>query len=82
MNSNAITTTEASAGLRQALLAGFVNVAEDTTLCFVSDKMYRTCPACGTVFVGSAWRAALVGPQPCPFCGLSATAPFIRSGAA
>ena len=29
-----------------ALLSGFVNAAEDGTLCFVSDRMYRSCPAC------------------------------------
>jgi len=82
MNANTITTSETAAGLRDALLAGFVNVAEDGTLCFVSDRMYRTCPGCGTVFTGSAWRSALVGPQQCPFCGQSGTRPLVRAGVA
>jgi predicted RNA-binding Zn-ribbon protein involved in translation (DUF1610 family) len=81
MNANA-TTSMAPDGLRGALLAGFVNVAEDGTLCFVSDRMHRTCPDCGTVFVGSAWRVALSGPQACPFCGLTGTVPLVGAGVA
>jgi hypothetical protein len=64
-------------GLHGALLSGFVNVAEDGSLCFVSDRMYRACPHCGTVFVGSAWRVALAGPQGCPFCGREGTVPML-----
>lgn len=82
MNTNAISSTETTAPLRQALLAGFVNVAEDGTLCFVSDRMYRSCPACGTVFAGSVWHTAMAGPQACPFCGRSASTPLVRAGVA
>jgi len=66
MNTNAIMTTETATSLHQALAAGCINVTEDGTLCFVSDRVYRACPTCGTVFVGSAWRAALTGSQPRP----------------
>lgn len=69
-------------GLRDALLAGCVNVAEDGSLCFVSDRLFRTCPSCGTVFVGSAWKTALTGAQACPFCGQDGTRPFVRAGVA
>jgi len=68
--------------LSGALLSGFVNVAEDGTLCFVSDRVHRVCPQCGTVFVGSAWRVALTGPERCPYCGRPGTRPLLRAGQA
>ncbi len=58
-----------SADLRGAVLSSYANVAEDGTICFVSDRVHRSCPACGTVFVGSACRAAFAGPHACPYCG-------------
>lgn len=83
MNTTTLSTTQSSTtALRQALLAGCINVAEDGTLCFVSDRVYRTCPACGTVFTGSLWRSALTGAQGCPFCGGAATTPIVRPGVA
>lgn len=64
------------AAIQDAALSGYANVAEDGTLCFVSDKIYRTCGACGTVFVGSACRAAFAGPPACPYCGQGASSPL------
>jgi hypothetical protein len=61
-----------------ALLSGFTNVAEDGTLCFVSDRVYRVCPACGTVFTGSAWRTVMTGHERCPYCGGGGTTPLVR----
>jgi hypothetical protein len=81
MHDNAM-APETGAALRDALLAGCVNVTEDGTLCFVSDRLYRTCPACGTVFTGSAWKAALFAGQACPFCGRIGTRPLVRAGVA
>lgn len=64
-----------SADLRGAVLSSYANVAEDGTICFVSDKVHRACEACGTVFVGSACRAAFAGPPSCPYCGGPRSAP-------
>lgn len=64
-----------SADLRGAVLSSYANVAEDGTLCFVSDKVHRACAACGTVFVDSACRAAFAGPPACPYCGDGPSAP-------
>lgn len=63
--------------LAGGLFASFANLADDGTLCFVSDKLHRACPACGTVFTGSAWRAATTGSEPCPFCGWAGTRPMV-----
>ncbi len=68
MNTNA-TLPAFSGDLRGAVLSSYANVAEDGTICFVSDKVHRACAACGTVFAGSACRAAFAGPPSCPFCG-------------
>lgn len=74
---NTDTTLSAfSDAVRGAILSGYADVAEDGTLCFVSDKVYRACPDCGTVFAGSAARAALAGPGRCPYCGRRKTAPL------
>ena len=71
------TSVSASIGpLTGALLGSLANVAEDGSLCFVSDKLYRVCPGCGTVFTGSAWRVAMTGPENCPFCGGTGTRPI------
>ncbi len=61
-----------------ALSGGYANVAEDGTICFVSDRVYRSCPACDTVFVGSAFRSAFFGPDRCPYCRTAATAPMAQ----
>jgi hypothetical protein len=69
--------------LHAALMSGLGNVAEDRGLCFISDRIHRACPHCGTIFIGSAWRMALPGPQSCPFCGWTDTAPVTsRTGVA
>ena len=62
-----------------ATLSHYANVTEDGTLCFVSDKVYRACPDCGTVFAGSACRAAFGGPPACPYCGEFQSRP-VRDG--
>ena len=62
--------------LRGAVLSSYTNVADDGTLCFISDKQPRTCPDCGTVFVGSACGAVLPGLKRCPYCGEDATQPL------
>jgi len=64
-----------SADLRGAVLSSYADVAEDGTICFVSDKVHRACAACGTVFAGSACWAAFAGPPPCPYCGGPKSAP-------
>ncbi|WP_428563428.1 MAG: hypothetical protein ACP59X_00175 [Solidesulfovibrio sp. DCME] len=64
--------------ISSAVLSSYANIAEDGTICFVSDKIYRACDVCGTVFVGSAYRAAFAGPPTCPFCGALACAPVVR----
>ncbi len=65
-----------SADIRGAVLSSYANVAEDGTICFVSDKVHRACAACGTVFVDSACRAAFSGPPACPYCGGARSAPI------
>jgi len=77
MHTDTTTASCQSGDLQGALLSGFVNVAEDGSLCFISDRVYRACPHCGTVFVGSAWRVVLASPQRCPFCGRPGTAPIL-----
>jgi hypothetical protein len=52
-------------------------VADDGTICFVSDKMHRHCSGCGTVYVDSACRTAFCGPKRCPYCGTNETTPII-----
>lgn len=70
--------TAATGPVPGALLTSFANVAEDATLCFVSDRVHRVCPTCGTVFRGSAWRAAVLGPESCPFCGRAGSRPLVQ----
>ena len=67
-----------SAAIGGATFSHFINVTEDGTLCFVSDKVYRACPDCGTVFAGSACRAAFAGPPLCPYCGETRSRPIPR----
>ncbi|MGE4539070.1 MAG: hypothetical protein AB7D37_18540 [Desulfovibrio sp.] len=57
------------ASIGGATLSHYASVTEDGTLCFVSDRVYRACPDCGTVFAGSAYRTAFDGPPACPYCG-------------
>lgn len=63
------------APIGSANLSQYASVTDDGTLCFVSDKVYRACPDCGTVFAGSAYRTAFAGPPACPFCGAPASRP-------
>jgi len=63
--------------LRGAVLSSYTSVTEDGTICFVSDRVHRTCAGCGTVFVGSACRAAFAGVTRCPYCGADETAPLV-----
>jgi len=77
MNTNS-TLPAFSGDLRGAVLSSYANVAEDGTICFVSDKIYRACDACGTVFAGSAYRTPFSGPPACPFCGGPDCAPIFR----
>ena len=58
-----------------APLSHYASVTEDGTLCFVSDKVYRSCPDCGTVFAGSAFRTAFEGAPVCPYCGETRSTP-------
>ncbi len=67
-----------SADLRGAVLSSYTNVAEDGTICFVSDKIHRVCPVCGTIFDGSACGSAFAGAPACPFCGGGNCPPVIR----
>ncbi len=66
--------------LRGAALSDFTSIAEDSSLCFVSDKLHRSCPECGTVFDGSLTLAALAAAQPCPYCGGRHTRPVPARG--
>jgi len=59
-----------------AVLSSYTNVAEDGTICFVSDKIYRICRACNTIFTDSASRSAFAGAPTCPYCGLPAAEPL------
>lgn len=68
--------TRAIGPLTGALLSRFATPAEDGTLCFVSDRVHRFCPVCGTIFLGSAWRAAVAGPECCPYCGRPGSRPL------
>lgn len=70
--------TPATGPLTGALLTSFADVAEDATLCFSSDRVHRVCPVCGTIFRGSAWRAAVLGPENCPFCGRAGSRPLVH----
>lgn len=63
--------------LRGAVASSYTNVAEDGTLCFISDKQPRTCPDCGTIHIGSGSGSALAGASRCPYCGEGATQPFL-----
>jgi len=62
-------TDSVLAAMRLAGLGVYANVADDNTICFVSDKVHRVCSACGTVFTASACLVGLFGPGRCPFCG-------------
>lgn len=44
-------------------------LSEDLAICFVDDKITRTCGVCGTVFKGSTWDL-LAGRDAarCPYC--------------
>lgn len=70
-------TDSATTAMRLAGLGVYANVAEDGTICFVSDRSYRMCTACGTVFVVSAWLTGLAGVGKCPFCGQGHTVPMV-----
>ncbi|UJX43286.1 hypothetical protein K9F62_03110 [Desulfovibrio sp. JY] len=65
--------------MRLAGLGVYANVAEDGTICFVSDKTYRQCVGCGTVFSVSGYLMGLIGVGKCPFCGDIETIPVINA---
>ncbi|MFU2208168.1 hypothetical protein [Solidesulfovibrio sp. C21] len=69
-------TDSATTAMRLAGLGVYANVAEDGTLCFVSDKTYRQCAGCGTVFSVPGYLMGLVGVGKCPFCGCDKTIPL------
>ena len=74
---NMDTTSPAlSEDLCGAILSRYTTITEDGTLCFVSDKVYRACADCGTVYVGSACRTAFMGSSRCPYCGTDKTSPL------
>lgn len=64
------------ADLRNAVLCSYTAVTEDGTLCYVSDKVHRTCSECETVYAGSVSSVALGGSRACPYCGGNATSPL------
>lgn len=63
----------AQAAVRLAGLGPYVDLGDDVTLCFISNRAYRTCSDCGTVFVVSTWGGA--GAGRCPFCRGAMTRP-------
>ena len=64
------------ADLRNAVLSNYTTFSEDGTLCYVSDKVHRSCTLCGTVFSGSVSLMALGNGYACPYCGISASKPM------
>ncbi|MHC1790950.1 hypothetical protein [Solidesulfovibrio sp.] len=64
------------ADLRNAVLSNYTTIGENGTLCYVADRVHRSCGVCGTVFAGTASGLVLGGGQPCPFCGTAGAAPL------
>ncbi|KHK00405.1 hypothetical protein [Desulfovibrio sp. TomC] len=67
------------ADLRNAVLSNYTTFSEDGTLCYVSDKVHRSCTLCGTVFAGSISRMAIGDGYVCPYCGVSSSKPMPES---
>lgn len=66
-------TDSAMTAIRLVGLGVYANVADDNTICFVSDKTFRQCAECGTVFSVSGYLMGLIGVGKCPFCGCHTT---------
>ena len=64
------------ADLRNAVMTSYTTITDDGTICYVSDKVYRICSVCDTVYVGSVSSTALGGSLACPYCGVEATSPL------
>jgi predicted RNA-binding Zn-ribbon protein involved in translation (DUF1610 family) len=67
------------ADLRNAVLSNYTTFSEDGTLCYVSDKVHRSCTLCGTVFTGSVGALAQGSRYACPYCGAAASKPLPES---
>jgi len=64
------------ADLRNALLCSYTTITEDAMLCYVSDRVHRTCSVCETVYTGSLGGLATGSAYACPYCGGGATSPL------